>query len=213
MITWLARLRRIAVTSPSPAEPRQLSGRGPSTRIIDRHVGHHRRQSRALFTFLGVAAIALFLGACSAALPGWTYDPQVGQPTGALAAAASGTPSEAESEGPAPAASGTLGGSPAPAGSGGPVIDLAAKGIAFDQTNLTVPAGAPFQIQFDNQDSGIPHNVAIYGGSSPTNVLFRGTIVNGPGEITYDVPALPPGTYEFRCDVHPTVMKGTIVVH
>ena len=30
--------------------------------------------------------------------------------------------------------------------------------------------------------------------------------------MTYDVPALEPGTYFFRCDVHPGQMTGTFVV-
>jgi plastocyanin len=167
---------------------------------------------------LASAALALLLAACAPAGASWTYDPNIGLATGAPAASGSaGTSaaaSTAASEVPSssPAASGVLGGSPAPAGSGGPVIDLAAKNIAFDQTSLTAQANAPFQIQFDNQDTGIPHNVAIYSDTSATNVLFRGTIVNGPGQATYDVPALPPGTYQFQCDVHPTIMKGTIVV-
>ena len=165
--------------------------------------------------------IAVLVGACAPAAASWTFDPNVGLATGqpgasggASAGASAGASPEA-SAGPSesPAASGQLGGSPAPAGSGGAVIDLVAKDVAFDQTSLSAQANAPFEIQFDNQDTGIPHNVAIDGGSSPTNNLFRGTIVNGPGQATYDVPALPPGTYTFQCDVHPTVMKGTIVIH
>jgi plastocyanin len=181
-------------------------------------VDSERTPPRTPIAFAAVALIALsaVAAACSASQPGWTYDPNVGQPTGALAAGGSGSASAgasaAPSEAASPAASGTVGGSPAPAGSGGPVIDLVAKGVAFDQQNLSAPAGALFQIQLDNQDAGIPHNVAIYGGSSPTNVLFRGTIINGPGQATYDVPQLAAGTYQFQCDVHPSQMKGTIVV-
>lgn len=164
-------------------------------------------------------AAALIVAACAPAGASWTFDPNVGLATGAAGASEGATaaapPSAAASAEPSPmpAASGVLGGSPAPAGSGGAVIDLVAKNVAFDQQSLTAQANAPFQIQFDNQDAGIPHNVAIYGGSSPTNNLFRGSIVNGPGQATYDVSALPPGTYTFQCDVHATVMKGTIVVH
>jgi plastocyanin len=165
--------------------------------------------------------VVLVVAACAPAGASWTFDPNIGLATGAPAASggASAAPSaEASAAATAeasssPAASGLLGGSPAPAGSGGAVIDLVAKDVAFDAQSLTAQANAPFQIQFDNQDTGVPHNVAIYGGSSPTNNLFRGAIVTGPGQMTYDVPALPPGTYTFQCDVHPTVMKGTIVVH
>jgi len=34
--------------------------------------------------------------------------------------------------------------------------------IAFQPTEITVPAGAPFTITFDNQDDGIQHNVEIF---------------------------------------------------
>jgi plastocyanin len=41
--------------------------------------------------------------------------------------------------------------------------------------------------------------------------LFRGDLVTGATTATYDIPALPAGTYYFQCDVHPT-MNGTVVV-
>jgi plastocyanin len=34
----------------------------------------------------------------------------------------------------------------------------------------------------------------------------------GPKKVSYAVPALPAGTYTFMCQVHPTTMKGTLVV-
>ena len=37
-------------------------------------------------------------------------------------------------------------------------------------------------------------------------------IITGPAVATYDVKALPAGTYFFHCDVHPTQMFGTLVV-
>ncbi|HXJ67046.1 MAG TPA: cupredoxin domain-containing protein [Actinomycetota bacterium] len=86
-------------------------------------------------------------------------------------------------------------------------IAVTASGLKFDQSTLTAPAGTKFQIAFDNQDPD-DHNVAIYDGS--TN-LFRGEIFGGPKSVTYDVPALPAGTYKFQCDVH-TYMNGTFVV-
>ena len=56
------------------------------------------------------------------------------------------------------------------------------------------------------------HNVAIYTNSSASTALFRGQFVQGPGTATYHVGALAPGTYFFRCDVHPTKMTGTFIV-
>jgi plastocyanin/mono/diheme cytochrome c family protein len=108
----------------------------------------------------------------------------------------------------APSPSG--GASAAPSGApAGTVIKIAAQNIAFDQTDITVPAGQPFQIEFTNNDSGIPHNVAIAEGSPTGNVVFKGDIVTGVTTVTYDVPALPAGTYGFLCQVHPN-MTGTL---
>ena len=82
----------------------------------------------------------------------------------------------------------------------------------FDTDCLAAPAGRPFTIAFDNMDPGVPHNVSIYTDSSATTALFTGDLVTGPKAVTYDVGALKPGTYHFRCDVHPRTMFGTFVV-
>jgi plastocyanin len=86
-------------------------------------------------------------------------------------------------------------------------IQVSASGDAFDTDCLAAPTGQAFEIVFDNQDPD-QHNVAIYDGSDN---LFRGEIFGGPKTVTYDVPALDAGTYEFKCDVHPQ-MTGTFKV-
>ncbi len=91
-------------------------------------------------------------------------------------------------------------------------LSIVAKSSAFDTSCLAAPAGKPFTIAFDNQDPGVPHNVAIYTDASAATALFTGELVSGPKKVTYDVPALDAGTYYFRCDVHPTTMNGTFVV-
>ena len=58
------------------------------------------------------------------------------------------------------------------------------------RTAVTAPAGAPFQIVFDNKDTGVPHNVAIHKDSPTGQEVFKGDIFNGPARKTYDVPAL-----------------------
>ena len=104
--------------------------------------------------------------------------------------------------------------SPPPAASGDPGaatgIPLAAKDIAFDQTALTVPADTAFQIDFENQDASIPHNVEIKDGTGAT--VFNGEIFPGVAKKTYDVPALPAGAYTFLCTVHPN-MTGTLTAN
>jgi cytochrome c oxidase subunit 2 len=117
---------------------------------------------------------------------------------------------------PAPAASsGARAGAGSAAASAAPgaavTLQLTATGIAYDKTELAAPANTPFQIDFTNDDAGIPHNVSIHAGSATGTEVFKGEIFTGTGARTYDVPALPAGTYTFVCSVHPN-MVGTLTV-
>jgi plastocyanin len=88
---------------------------------------------------------------------------------------------------------------------------IAAQGTAFNTSELSFKAETPTPLEFDNQDDAAvtgPHNVSIYDGDA---ALFTGDLINGPQQVTYDVPALKPGDYQFRCDVHPQ-MAGTVTV-
>jgi nitrite reductase (NO-forming) len=91
-------------------------------------------------------------------------------------------------------------------------LSISAQNVAFSTDCLAAPAGKAFTITFDNKDAGVPHNISIYTDSSASTALFTGDLVSGPAKTTYKVPALDPGTYYFRCDVHPTTMNGTFVV-
>jgi plastocyanin len=142
-----------------------------------------------------------------------TFPPQSAGGTPA-ASAAPGGGGVAPSAAPGGAASTAPGGGAASAGPGGgsgPVIALVAQGIAFDQSEITAPADTPFTIAFDNQDAGIPHNVAIHEGSATGPAVFTGDIITGIAQKTNDVPALKAGTYAFVCSVHPN-MVGTLTV-
>jgi cytochrome c oxidase subunit II len=90
-------------------------------------------------------------------------------------------------------------------------LALVAQNIAFDKAELSAPANAPIQIQFDNQDASIPHNVAIHEGSPTGAEVFKGEVFPGPAQKTYDVPPLKAGAYAFICSVHPN-MAGTLTV-
>ncbi|MHB8104156.1 MAG: cytochrome c oxidase subunit II transmembrane domain-containing protein [Dehalococcoidales bacterium] len=93
------------------------------------------------------------------------------------------------------------------------VLDLIAQNLAFDKSTITVPAGAAVMINFTNKDNGMPHNFAVYTDSTATKAIFVGQIVTGPGTTMYMFNApTKPGTYFFRCDVHPTIMTGSFVV-
>lgn len=90
-------------------------------------------------------------------------------------------------------------------------IQIAAENLAFTVSSLTVPAGEAFGIAFDNKDAGIPHNVAIFKDATFSGAaLLTGEIFAGPAVKSYEVEPLEAGTYAFRCDVHPTTMKGTL---
>lgn len=106
----------------------------------------------------------------------------------------------------APAASGPAV-TPAP---GETVVKLDASNILFTQTSLTGPANTAFDLQFNNQDAGVPHNVVIT--DTTGKAVFTGDIFNGPATQDYSVPALAAGTYSFHCAVHPTTMTGTITI-
>ncbi|HJX08652.1 MAG TPA: cupredoxin domain-containing protein [Actinomycetota bacterium] len=116
-----------------------------------------------------------------------------------------------------PSPSLTLSLAPSPSGgqcgkNGQPVLDVVAKGLAFDPTCLVATAGKAFDLNFDNEDSTTTHNVAIYTDSSASKDLFIGDGVVGVAKTTYNVDALDAGTYYFRCDYHPTQMFGDFVV-
>jgi plastocyanin len=93
-------------------------------------------------------------------------------------------------------------------------INLVAQNMAFNLSTITVPAGAKVTINFDNKDSGIPHNFSLYKDSTATPpALFQGQIIRGPATATYTFTApTTPGNYFFRCDIHPTIMTGTFIV-
>jgi plastocyanin len=122
------------------------------------------------------------------------------------------------SGGEAPAGSGAPGASaPAPGGGGGggasPVASQAPQGDAvitaqnteFTEKSVTLPAGKPFTLAFDNKDS-LPHNVVLEDASGKK--VFEGEIVTGPVVKVYDVPAIPAGQYTYVCAVHSN-MTGT----
>ena len=107
--------------------------------------------------------------------------------------------------------------SPSPGGSPVPVPSYDAEIVAvpvlkFDRKDLSVLSGKKNVVLFVNKDTNIPHNFAVYQDASAKDVVARGAICNAPCENTIEVPALPPGRYFFKCDLHPQTMTGTLVV-
>ena len=153
---------------------------------------------------LVLAPILVLLAACTSTTPGWTYAPApsltpVPSASGDASAAPSGEPSAAPSGEPSVAPSD---------GGGGTVVQVSATNIAWDQAQLTVPAGQPFQIEFANNDASVPHNVEIVDASGAKP--FVSDTFPGIETRTFDVAPLAAGDYQFTCVVHPN-MLGTLV--
>lgn len=90
------------------------------------------------------------------------------------------------------------------------VAELSADNLEFDASTITAPAGEPFTITFTNNEAA-PHNVTVYVSEGGDQIGETGATI-GEGETTdLAVEALEPGTYYFRCDIHPE-MEGSIVV-
>ncbi len=85
--------------------------------------------------------------------------------------------------------------------------------MSFSLDEITVPAGASITVELRNQDTGIPHNFAVYDSPALQKTIFQGKVITGPSTIVYQFMApMNPGTYFFRCDVHGTTMTGKFVV-
>ena len=109
---------------------------------------------------------------------------------------------------PAPPAETPAEEEPAPQPPAAGAIQIVAEGTAFDVAELSLPAEGEVVIAFENRDP-LPHNVSLY--SEAGDPVFTGEIVTGPTSTEYRFPAPPPGSYQFRCDVHPQ-MQGTATV-
>ncbi len=75
------------------------------------------------------------------------------------------------------------------------------QNISFNPATITVKTGAT--VTWVNQDS-VPHQVYFNDGS------VKGPVMN-PGD-TFKHTFAKPGTFKYHCNIHPTIMKGTVVV-
>jgi plastocyanin len=89
--------------------------------------------------------------------------------------------------------------------------------IKFDSDTLTIAGGEPVEVLADNQDTGIPHNFAVYESQEAFRsggfdaALAATEICNGLCQDTLTL-ELEAGEYFFQCDVHATQMTGMLVV-
>ncbi len=89
--------------------------------------------------------------------------------------------------------------------------------ITFDREQLSIPAGTEVTIVADNIDTGLSHNFAVYASrevaesEGQSAALAMTEECKGPctRQLTLN---LDTGEYFFRCEVHPPIMTGTLIV-
>jgi len=90
----------------------------------------------------------------------------------------------------------------------GSKLRVVANNLLFDADCYAVPANQPFTVTLANKDEA-SHNFSLY--RTDGTPISRGPIVEPHQSDSEDFAALAPGTYVFRCDVHPA-MTGDFVV-
>ena len=95
-------------------------------------------------------------------------------------------------------------------------VHLVVKGMAFYlETDLETPnptievrAGERVRVMVRNEDRGLTHDFAVPVAGAMTKEITW----NQSGDVVFDVPE-EPGTYEYVCQPHRLMMRGTIRVN
>jgi plastocyanin len=89
-------------------------------------------------------------------------------------------------------------------------LHLIAEDLEFNRKALAAIANSEVSLTFANED-GVPHNVAIYTDKDADEEIYVGETFTGDSAKVYSFTTPGPGTYYFRCDVHPN-MNGNFFV-
>jgi plastocyanin len=104
------------------------------------------------------------------------------------------------------------GGPTATDGEEGVQIQLVAENTKFDKSSLQAPIAADVAVTMENKDT-VEHTFSLYPSADSNEAIFAGPPFPGPSFLTYEFQAPEtPGTYQFRCDVHPQAMTGDFIV-
>jgi plastocyanin len=97
-------------------------------------------------------------------------------------------------------------------GATGGELEIAAENVAFNTDEIQLPADQEASLQFTNSDSStVQHNISIYKDDTTSKELFKGQVIPGGQDVTYEIDPLSKGEYYFQCDIHPA-MNGTVKV-
>jgi plastocyanin len=92
------------------------------------------------------------------------------------------------------------------------VVRLVAAQVRWDPTTLIAPAGKVWHVKIDNKDAPPAyHNFTVASGKTFAERIFQSPNF-AAGTFTFDIPALPAGSYLFICTIHPETMTGTLTI-
>jgi plastocyanin len=162
---------------------------------------------RSRVTVPGLLAIALVVLACSGAgAPGATETASTAASTTSATTSATSAPTLA----PPSQAVARITPLPGAPDSGLSITLVAAHGY-WSVSALTVPAGQVWHLILDNEDNNVPHNFVIAHRPELQATIF-GPKFDGIATMTFDIPGLPAGTYQFICSLHPETMTGVLTI-
>ena len=87
---------------------------------------------------------------------------------------------------------------------------VVAENIAFDPKQFTAAANVPLTITLDNRDAGVAHDIIVY--NPDGSEAAETPVISGPATTSTTFTPTAPGTYRFKCSVHPQQMFGAISV-
>ena len=94
----------------------------------------------------------------------------------------------------------------------GVVVKLATNGFAWSLKNIDAPAKKVWHIHIVRTGGNYPpNNFTLASGPTSAEWIFHSPNLS-LGAFTFDIPALPAGSYEFYCTIDPSSMHGTVTI-
>lgn len=93
----------------------------------------------------------------------------------------------------------------------GVVVELSSKTDLWSVKHLDAPAEKGWHVKIDAADRGT-HNFTVASGPTVPERIFQSPRYDEMGIVTFDIPALPAGSYLFICTLHPERMTGTLTI-